>query len=560
MSSLKLHPDQVELVTQAYKAIKRLRAPNRRLLIVAATGIGKTVIATYMIRDSIRRGRAMFIVDRDNLVDQTAKAIRKWLPGERIGFIKAGKPEDRAARLQIASRQTMESRGWWRPWISEGPCVIFIDEAHEVAFSSVVRKLLESPEMNQIFIGLTATPWRMSKREGMGDLFDDMVQAAPPKALMTDGRLLWPRYVCVRDFDEGQVRITSSGELHQGSLALVSDTPRVIASLFRNWDKYVQGERNAIFAVNKGHAKNIAAHWHEAGHAASVITEESTTGERWDAYRKLSNGQIPTLVNVNVATKGFDETKLRWVVLARKTKSIALLHQMIGRGARTDRPCLQCGEEVFLSGADNVLPVCRACGLIQPAAHMASWPTWFGVLDQTGTLLDPGMILPDQIERYELHRGTGGQPGRPPTRECPVCSNIVPLSAKVCEPARGGCGFVFPHREVMETVGDAVEVSVSDATFLAYSGQAKSSYSMGYDPDHAEHKWAARGRKRLPDAAARGAIFGLGATPEDRRRFRMHLERSAAKKVIKRQKEGKDFDPEAWIEGWMMREFGEAAA
>lgn len=559
IQTVRLRDYQADVINDAYREIRAAGGKPTRGLVAAATGSGKTIIATVMARHAAAKRRVLFVVDRDNLVSQTLATFSRFIPGP-IGVIKADYPENRSARVQIASRQTMQSRGWWRSWIREQPAIIFVDEAHEVAFSKVIRDELDTPAPGQIWLLLTATPWRLSKREGMGDICDWMVQAPPPKALMERGQLLWPRYVCVRDFDTSTIGRVG-GDYNQGLLSKVSNTPRVIASLYRNWVKWVNGERNVIFAVNKDHAKNIAAHWKENGRAVSVITEESGPDERKAAYVGLKDGSVPTLINVNVATKGFDETKIRWVVLARATKSVSLLHQMIGRGGRTDRPCLYCGDEVPLGEP----AICRSCGRQQPEAHVEGWPTWFGVLDQTGTLLDPGMCLPDQIERYELVKGAGGEPGRPPTKVCPRCNQIVPLSASVCPPSRGGCGWAFPVREAIETVGQAVELTATDATRSAYSKLARLSWAAGYDPGYTDHKWKARGRKPPTPDVRLHAIFAR-PTDSDRAAFRAHLERCAAKKLIERQAEirkGKRHDPfraQAWIEQWMAWEFGEGEA
>ena len=549
-----LRPPQAQVVKEAYAKLKALSAPNRRLLVAAATGFGKTVLGSTFAHDATRKGwRVFFIVDRDKLVEQSLATFREHL-SVPIGVLKAGYTEDRLAPVQIASRQTMQSRGWWREWIRQGPCIIMPDECHETSFAKVVRDEQEFPRTNQIWIGLTATPWRLSAREGLGDLFDDMVQSPPPKELMAQGYLLWPRYVVVPDrVDHGKVGLVG-GDYNRGNLAKVYNTPRAIASLWRNWADHVKGDRNVIFAVDKDHAKAIAAHWGTQGAAASIITEESDEAERAKAYAGLKSGRIPTLVNVNVATKGFDETKLRWVVLARATKSVSLLHQMIGRGGRTDRPCFQCGKEVPLA-----FPVvCRGCRAEQPPKHVASWPTWFGVLDQTGTLLDPDVCLPDMFDRYELHRGTGGAPGRPPTKTCQQCGHIVPISIPVCPTDRGGCGWIFPVRRQQEQVGKARELAALDKVRRDYSYKARSRWAQKHDPDATDRAWytGSTPRPELTPEIRLHAVFPR-PTEKDRKDWRAHLEQCAVKKAARRAKEGLVFDEKAWVEKWMRWEFGE---
>ena len=539
-------------IKQAYATLKRMVHPRRRLLLVAATGAGKTHIACRMAYDCYRHRRVLFIVDRDKLVDQTLASFRTSLPCW-VAAIKAGHPENRAAQVQVASRQTMQSRGWWRAWIREAPAVIFVDEAHETAFSKVVRDELTAPHPHQVWCGLTATPWRLSTREGLGDLFDEMVQLPPPSALMEEGQLLWPRYVIAEDALDFSSARKVGGDYALNDQARIANTDRAIRSLYANWTRWVDGQRNVIFCVDKAHAAAVHTHWQAHGQPSSIITEESDTNDRRRSYAGLKSGSIPTLINVNVATKGFDETKIRWVVLARATKSVALLHQMIGRGGRTDRPCHHCGAEVPVSP----VPTCRRCKSVQPPEHVATWPTWFGVLDQTRTLLDPGICLPEQIVRYELTRGSGGAPGRPPTKVCPACGHIVHLAAPVCPPDRGGCGYVFPTRSTrQEAVGSAVERSATEIARRAYSQLARANWAAGYDPGATDHRWKARRKVVATDELRLHAIFPR-ATDAARALFLRHLEVVGAKKAIDKRKKGETFDVDAWVQLWMRREFGE---
>ena len=49
-----------------------------------------------------------------------------------------------------------------------------------------------------IWLGLTATPWRLSKREGLGDIFDGLVCAPLPYELIDQGYLVKPQLSCCR--------------------------------------------------------------------------------------------------------------------------------------------------------------------------------------------------------------------------------------------------------------------------------------------------------------------------------------------------------------------------
>jgi DNA repair protein RadD len=102
-----------------------IRAGHRKQVLMSPTGSGKTEIACHMLQEAGRkRSKALFIVDRVVLVDQTSERLDRY----RIphGVIQAGHWRFRTYEtLQVCSAQTIERRG-----IPEGVSVVFVDEAH----------------------------------------------------------------------------------------------------------------------------------------------------------------------------------------------------------------------------------------------------------------------------------------------------------------------------------------------------------------------------------------------------------------------------------------------
>ncbi|MDJ0747426.1 MAG: DEAD/DEAH box helicase family protein [Xenococcaceae cyanobacterium MO_167.B27] len=92
-----------------YDTYNLIRLGEKRILLFAPTGAGKTLLASKITRDAVSRGkRVLFVVHRDILVAQTAKKFKAF--GLRCGFIKAGWAEDANAPVQIASVQTLACR------------------------------------------------------------------------------------------------------------------------------------------------------------------------------------------------------------------------------------------------------------------------------------------------------------------------------------------------------------------------------------------------------------------------------------------------------------------
>ncbi|NJM90102.1 MAG: DEAD/DEAH box helicase [Hydrococcus sp. RU_2_2] len=322
-----LRPYQKQVITEVYQHIRR---GEKRILVVAATGAGKTLVSSQIVAHAEARGkRVLFVVHRDILVKQTAEKFRLF--GVDCGFIKAGWQENRSARVQIASVQTMFSRDWWQQWNVD---VVLLDECHLVAWSEMIKQMMETYHQRAIYIGLTATPWRTSKTQGMGDVFDSLVCAPMPQALIDSGFLVKPSYYGVNLPDLSRVRTDEDGEFNQSDLAIATDTPSQIAQIVEQWRRLAHGRRTIAFAVNVKHSKHICSAFNEADIPSAHVDGTTPIKEREKIYHSLVTGNILVLSSCQALTEGFDVPSVSAILLCRATQSKALNVQMIGRGLR----------------------------------------------------------------------------------------------------------------------------------------------------------------------------------------------------------------------------------
>ncbi len=118
---IQLYPHQSQFVDDLRTALRSHQA----VLAQGATGVGKTVIAAYMAKQAISKGkRILFTVHRKDLLTQTALTFDQFrIP---YGFIASGRRQDPFAPVQIASMQTLRNR---LDHIKK-PDLIVVDEAH----------------------------------------------------------------------------------------------------------------------------------------------------------------------------------------------------------------------------------------------------------------------------------------------------------------------------------------------------------------------------------------------------------------------------------------------
>src|SRR4051794_14921960 len=102
-----LRPYQSEVIA---KIAAEAAAGRRRVLLVAPTGSGKTVIAGEIVRNASEEGRrVLFLVHGRERVKQPATKL--YAAGVDAGVIQAGGPPMRLGQpVQIASIQTLHAR------------------------------------------------------------------------------------------------------------------------------------------------------------------------------------------------------------------------------------------------------------------------------------------------------------------------------------------------------------------------------------------------------------------------------------------------------------------
>ncbi len=187
---IKLRPYQAEAVRQVNEQIN---AGQRRILIAAATGSGKTTIAGHIINTAASQGsNALFIAHRRELITQAYQRLIEFgLPEHEVGILMATDPRRRpAASVQVASIDTLRNRP--KPKAD----LVFIDEAHR-ALANTYRDV-SAHYPNSVHLGLTATPYRADGR-GLGHAYDELIVVSSPKELIAEGFLVEPRVFTVPD-------------------------------------------------------------------------------------------------------------------------------------------------------------------------------------------------------------------------------------------------------------------------------------------------------------------------------------------------------------------------
>lgn len=422
-------------------AIDRVRAcvrnGQRRPLLVAPTGSGKTICSIGVVTAALERGsRVLFLAHRRELIRQPfSKLVRSGVDPQQIGVIMRGvesRPVDmfppdlddedavwaRLARrrppapIQIASIDTLRNR-------EKPPAdLVVIDEAHRALAKSYVDLVAHYPDA--VVLGMTATPLRADNR-GLGEMFNALVVVSTYGELVADGFLVEPRVWTVpRLPDLTGVRV-KGGDYDAEQLATAVDTGALVGDIVEHWQRHGNGAPTFAFAVGVEHSRHIAQRFIDAGIPAAHVDADTPKPERDDAVRRLRNGELRVLSNVDCFTEGTDVQSVKCIVLARPTKSLRVYLQQVGRGSRPF------GELPFV------------------------------VLDHAGCAVEHG--LPQETREWSLDGKRRRSLSAPSAKTCPECFAVVPSSTRLCP----GCGHPFTDaaagREAPEErAGELVEL------------------------------------------------------------------------------------------------------
>ena len=173
-----------------------------RVLGVAATGAGKTIIASMIMSQA--RGRCLFLADAKELVTQNADKFHKFT-GETAAVEMAADKVDIAdsPKVVVATTQSIARRleKYPRAYFS----LIIVDEAEHGGRAGSERHQYFDAKV----LGMTATPFR-SDRKQLGDYYDTIAVDIGLERLIREGFLspIIIKSVPV-DFDLSQTRTTA---------------------------------------------------------------------------------------------------------------------------------------------------------------------------------------------------------------------------------------------------------------------------------------------------------------------------------------------------------------
>jgi len=348
------------------KTVEAISAGKDRVLLVMATGTGKTYTAFQIIWrlwKSRAKKRILFLADRNILIDQTR--INDFQPfGTSMTKI-TGRTIDPAYEIHLALYQALtgpeESQKAFKQVDPDFFDLIIIDECHRGSASedSAWREILTYFK-SAAQVGLTATP-KETDEVSNTDYFGDPAYTYSLKEGIEDG-FLAPYKVVRVDLDvdlqgwrptKGQV--DNQGEVIEDRIynqkdfdrtMVIDERTQLVAETITNYLKRTDPmAKTIVFCNDIDHAERMRRA------IANLNPEQMAKNDKYvmkiTGDDELGKGQLDNFINPKrpypviattseLMTTGVDAKTCKLVVLDQNIQSMTKFKQIIGRGTRID--------------------------------------------------------------------------------------------------------------------------------------------------------------------------------------------------------------------------------
>lgn len=345
------------------RAVEAVAKGQNRILLVMATGTGKTYTAfqiIYRLWKARKKKRILFLVDRTALATQTMQGDFRHF-GDKMTKIEK-RIADPAYEVYVALYQGLtnpeEERQLFKQFSPDFFDLVVVDECHRggVKENSVWREILEYYS-NATQIGLTATPketkdistqeyfgepvYTYSLKKGIEDGF-----LAPYKVIryVLDKDIEWRPNELVRDQHGNQIedRVYNSSDYDRN--IIIKNRTKLVAEKITEFMRETDSMQKAIiFCVDIDHAERMRQELVNAN--PDMVSQNSRYVVRITGDNEEGKGEIENFINPEspypviattskLLTTGVDAQTCKLIVLDSPINSMTEFKQIIGRGTR----------------------------------------------------------------------------------------------------------------------------------------------------------------------------------------------------------------------------------
>jgi DNA repair protein RadD len=383
-----LRPYQQRLVDAS---IAHMRESLDPFVLEAATGAGKShIIAEVAARIRAMTGkRILCLAPSAELVVQnrgkfTATGAKASTFSASAGAKELRYPVVFGSPLTVKNKISRFMRQG-----SEGYAQVIVDECHGI--TPTVRSIIASMREgnpNLRVMGLTATPYRLGsgyiyRQEPDGHVYGEdkardpyfakCVERVGARELIDQGYLTPPVIGAIHaeGYDTSGLALNSRGQFDADAVdRAYHGHGRKTAAIVGDVVAQAHGRKGVMFfAATVKHAEEVLASL--PPEMSAIVTGETPKRERDRILAAFKAQRIKYIVNVSVLTVGFDAPHVDVIAILRKTESVGLLQQIIGRGLRIHPGKVDC---LVLDYTTNLEDHCPDGDLFAPVIRAGKAP------------------------------------------------------------------------------------------------------------------------------------------------------------------------------------------
>ena len=351
------------------RVVERFAGKHRQVLIVLATGTGKTRVAIALCDVLLRAKwakRILFLCDRKELRKQAHNTFKEHLPGEPRTYVTSATSKDRDKRIYLATYPAMME--CYESFDVGFFDLIIADESHRSIYNRY-RELFA--HFDSLRVGLTATPVEFITRNtykifGCEDRdptayfsFEDAINSVPqwlvPFEVITHTTPFLRKGIKYSEMSDEQRQQLEADEAVPAAIEFeqahvdkaIFNKPTnklLLRNLMENGVRDADGTRvgkSIIFARNHNHAVLLQSLFDKmypqyGGHFCRIIDHYDPRAEDLidDFKGKGKNPDLTIAISVDMLDTGIDVPEIVNLVFAKPVYSYVKFWQMIGRGTR----------------------------------------------------------------------------------------------------------------------------------------------------------------------------------------------------------------------------------
>jgi DNA repair protein RadD len=358
----------------------------------AATGAGKShIIADVAARIHGRTGkRVLCLAPSAELVTQNRQKFTAT-GAKASTFSASAGAKDLRYPVVFGSPLTVRNKiSRFMRQGSEGYALVIVDECHGITptVQGIIASMREG-NPNLRVMGLTATPYRLGsgyiyREEPDGRIHGDdrardpyfakCVERVEARELIDQGYLTPPviGQINSEGYDTSGLTLNSRGQFDSDAVdRAYHGHGRKTAAIVADVVNQSRDRRGVMFfAATVQHAREVLASL--PPEMSAIVTAETPQAERKTILERFKAQLIKYIVNVSVLTIGFDAPHVDVIAILRKTESVGLLQQIVGRGLRICEGKTDC---LVLDYTTNLTDHCPDGDLFAPVIRAGKTPS-----------------------------------------------------------------------------------------------------------------------------------------------------------------------------------------